>query len=113
MNEIIEVIESYNEYLKKIPNGIVYIAELLRENKYNEAFQSIKDFSEGVMWLAKVSELLKERNINVTLNITQINLFLNEINEGLESQDYLLVADLFEFEVAPFFEKVPLIEMIS
>lgn len=113
MEEVLEVIESYNEYLKKIPNGTIYIAECLRDDKLKEAFQTIKDFSEGVMWLVQVSELLNERNIDVFLNVEQINSYLEEINNGLENRDYLLVADLFEFEIAPFFEEIPLIKSIS
>lgn len=113
MDEILEVIDSYNDYLKKIPNGTQYIAECLREEKLQEAFQIIKDFSEGVMWLADVSKLLSERDVNVTLNVEQIHEFLVEINEGLENQDFMLVADLFEFEIAPFFEQASLIEKIS
>lgn len=113
MEEVLEVIESYNEYLKKIPNGTIYIAECLRDDKLKEAFQTIKDFSEGVMWLARISELLNERNIEATLNVDQLKSYLIEINDGLENHDYLLVADLFEFEIAPFFENLPLIEKIS
>ncbi|MBB5149726.1 hypothetical protein [Ureibacillus thermosphaericus] len=113
MCDVLEVVESYNEYLKKIPNGTLYIAECLREEKLEEAFKTIKDFSEGVMWLIKVSELLRERNVEVTLNVEQINSFLIEINDAIENQDYLLVADLFEYEVAPFFKEVSLIANIS
>ncbi|QBK25347.1 hypothetical protein [Ureibacillus thermophilus] len=113
MVDVLEVIDNYNEYLKKIPNGTIYIAECLREEKLQEAFQTIKDFSEGVMWLATVSDLLNQRNIEVTLDIERINSYLIEVNEGLENQDYLLVADLFEYEIAPFFEEVPLIQAIS
>lgn len=113
MNELLEAIESYNNYLQKIPNGTIYIAECLRDDKFNEAFQTIKDFSEGVIWLIRVAERLIERNVEVSINVEQINSFLIEINEGLENQDFMLVADLFEFEIAPFFENVPLIQRIS
>lgn len=108
-----EVIESYNEYIKKIPNGTKYIAECLRVEKLQEAFQVIKDFSEGVSWITEVSQLLKEKNVNVNLNIDQIHTFFEEINEGLENKDYVLVADIFEYEIAPFFEETPLIKTIS
>ena len=106
MIEIENIVESYNEYIKKIPNGAVYIAERLREDRVQEALISIKDFSEGVLWLTEASELLKQNKAIAELSIEKIKEFLIEINEGLEKHDYVLVADMFEYEIAPFFEEV-------
>jgi len=113
MNEVNEVIESYNEYIIKIPNGAIYIANSLREDKMNEALLTIKDFSEGVIWLSDAGNLLDKNNVDVSLSIEKIHDFLNEINEGLEKQDFLLVADLFEYEIAPFFQELKLIEGLN
>jgi hypothetical protein len=99
-----ELLEVYLDYLHKIPNGCMIIAEKLREDKLDVALNSIKDFSEGVLWLSEASELLKKQNMNLTLNISQIEEYLNEINEGLLKQDYILVADMFEYEIEPFFK---------
>ncbi len=110
MKEVVEVIESYNEYIKKLPNGSNYIAQNLREDKLSDAFQTIKDFSEGLLWLTEAAQLLQINNVKVQINMNQLQEFLIEINEGLEKQDYVLVADLFEYEITPFFEEVQLIE---
>lgn len=101
-----ELLEVYMEYLKKIPQGCIVIAEKLREDQLDVALSSIKDFSEGVLWLSKASEVLNEQNLNFSLNISQIEEYLNEINEGLLKQDYILVADMFEYEIEPFFKEV-------
>lgn len=104
--EISEVIESYNNYVKNIPSGAIYIANCLREDAIQDALIGIKDFSEGVIWLSEVSKLFEMKGINTTLEINRIEEFLIEINNGLEKQDYVLVADMFEYEIAPFFETV-------
>ncbi|MEE3807526.1 hypothetical protein V2H29_11220 [Lysinibacillus fusiformis] len=104
--EIKELIESYNDYVKKIPDGAIFIANYLREDKLNNALIAIKDFSEGVLWLSEASDLLMKNGAHAALNIGQIQEFLIEVNEGLEKQDYVLVADMFEYEIAPFFEEV-------
>lgn len=101
-----DTINSYNEYLKKLPKGILIIPEKLRETHVNEALKSIKDFTEGVLWLTEASELLKKNNATAFLNIDKIQELLLEVNEGLEKQDYILVADMFEYEIIPFFEEV-------
>ncbi|UED80923.1 hypothetical protein FH508_0003235 [Lysinibacillus sp. CD3-6] len=104
--EIKELIGSYNDYVKKIPVGAIYIANYLREDNLNNALTAIKDFSEGVLWLSEASDLLVKNGAEAALNIEQIQEFLIEVNDGLEKQDYVLVADMFEYEIAPFFEAV-------
>jgi hypothetical protein len=102
--EILEVMESYNGYLNKISEGCISIAEYLRNNNIEEALKLILYFSEGVNWLCEVNEKLRSVGINNPLQIDKIHDFLNEINEGLEIQDYIIVADIFEYEIKDFFE---------
>lgn len=111
MNEmVLEVIESVNDYIEKVQIGSVRIAEMLRNDEIQEALQSILNFSEGMGWLVDASNLLKQNDIDVSLEVEQIHEFLHEINTGLEIQDYVLVADMFEYEIAPFFENVERIQ---
>lgn len=102
--EILEVMESYNEYLDKLPGGCKSIAEYLRNNRIDEALELILHFSKGVSWLCEVNEKLSLLGFNNSLHIERINEFLIEINSGLEIQDYLIVADIFEYEIAEFFK---------
>lgn len=111
MEQIItDTIESYNHYLKKMPDGCLKIAEFLRNNEVSSALKTILDFSEGASWLADASSLLQSMKVTVELPVSKIHEFLNEVNNGLEIQDYVLVADMFEYEIAPFFEGCAAIE---
>ncbi|WP_433595868.1 hypothetical protein [Lysinibacillus xylanilyticus] len=101
-----EILEDYNNYLGCVPKGTVRIAEQLREDNMKEALSAIRDFSEGVLWLSQASDFLKRSGAHVELDILKIQEFLIQVNEGLEKQDYVLVADMFEYEIAPFFEEV-------
>ncbi|MEX3745387.1 MULTISPECIES: hypothetical protein [Lysinibacillus] len=104
MDDILkETIESYNDYVKKIPVGSRSIAEKLREDQITEALNSIKDFTEGVIWLIDAGNLIEKNGVTIYLDVNPIQVYLNEINDGLQIQDYNLVADLFEYEIAPFF----------
>ncbi|RKJ59659.1 hypothetical protein D7X33_29385 [Butyricicoccus sp. 1XD8-22] len=105
INELVmETTQSFNEYLKKLPKGCRTISHLLRVNNIPEALTNILHFSEGAMWLIQTNELLNQNGVYYSIQTEQINNFLNEINNGLEIQDYVLVADIFEYEIAPFFE---------
>lgn len=104
-----DVKESYNQYIYKIPSGSIQIAELLREENIVEAGEIIKQFSEGVSWLIEATRLLNINGVSVSFDSLKIKDFLNEINEGLEIQDFNFVADLFEYEIAPFFKNIEVI----
>lgn len=105
-----ELIYEFNTYLRKIPNGCLYIAEALRNNDLGSALQAIRDFSEGVLWLVDAAELLNSNGVAYILDISKIEYFLQLINDNLERQNYLAVADMFEREIAEFFKSLSAIE---
>lgn len=102
---VLETIESYNEYIEKVSRGCVKIADYLRKDQISEAMRLILDFSEGMGWLVEARNLLVKNEVKVTLEEEKIHEFLHEVNAGLEIHDYVLVADMFEYEIAPFFEE--------
>lgn len=108
-----DVIQSFNEYLEKIPNGCSYIEAKFRIDNIKEGLDAIKDFSEGMLWLVDATELLQQNNVKVEFNINDIIDFLNEINEALMNEDMYLVADLFLYEIKPYFEKVKPITLVN
>lgn len=108
---IIEIIESYNNYLLKLPEGCKSIANEMRNEKKGIALNLIFQFSEGVDWLVKVNQQLHLLGYVNPLEHDKIQEFLNEVNEGIEIQDFILVADLFEYEFKPLFEKCKLYEI--
>ncbi|QOV10513.1 hypothetical protein [Viridibacillus arvi] len=111
MTEILQdTIESYNGYLPRVIDGSKKIAENLRGDKVFEALKMILDFSEGMIWMIEASTLIKKNSVIVDLQVEKVQEYLNEINNGLEIQDYVLVADMFEYEIAPFFEECMPIE---
>lgn len=100
-----EVILSYNNYLSNIPTGLKNLIEYFRNEQIEQALEQISFFSEGVSWLLEVKDKLEKQNIFVDLEINKIIEFFDEINDGLKNKDYLLVADLFEYEILPFFKE--------
>lgn len=103
-----ETMDSYNHYIKKVIEGSLQIADKLREEELKEALALISDFSEGTIWLINVNRKMDELGYSVKLDIESIQTFLMEVNEGLQKQDYVIVADMFEYEILPFFEQLEL-----
>lgn len=104
MDQILnETIVSYNEYINKLPKGCLKIAEMLREGQVVGALNIIRDFSEGVIWVVDANKLFIQNGLLISLDTEKVQNYLIEINEGLEMEDYNLIADLFEYEITPFF----------
>jgi hypothetical protein len=104
-NIIYETQDSFYQYIERVAVGAQTIADNLHEDKIGEAMQLIVQFSEGVSWLAQVIVLMREHRYYIDIDPSKINEFLTQINEGLERQDYVIVADMFEYEIQPFFEE--------
>ncbi|MFT9819928.1 hypothetical protein [Lysinibacillus sp. NPDC056185] len=99
-----ETKESYFNYVNKISRGCRLIAEDLRQGKMAIAFQNIIDLAEGLNWLISVEDKMSQLNITVNSSIKEASEFFIEINIALEQENYILVADLFEYEVQALFE---------
>lgn len=104
-NIIYDTQESFYDYLEKVVEGTQKISDYLREDKIGEALQLIIQFSEGVSWITQVITLMREHDFYIDINLGHLNEFLTEVNEGIERKDYVIVADMFEYEIGPFFEE--------
>lgn len=101
-----EIQQSYYDYVLKVENGSLFIANKLREEDYESALGAIVNFSEGVEWLIKVEDAMLAQGYLIESNVKQVVLLINEINECLSCQDFATLADLFEYEIAPLFSNV-------
>jgi UDP-galactopyranose mutase len=104
-NIVIETQEEFYKYMHKIKEGCQTIADNLREDRIGEAMNLISHFTEGVSWALQVIALMNGQKYEINIDTSRINEFLLEINEGLERQDFVIVADMFEYEIQPFFEE--------
>ncbi|MGC7927634.1 hypothetical protein ACP3VS_03185 [Lysinibacillus sp. VIII_CA] len=102
----VEIVDEYYKYIAKIPAGLQYIADSLRSDNVQIALNEILNFSEGITWINQMEDVLMNQGVNTNLNKHQLEEYLNLINEGLEKQDFVLVADIFEYEVLPYFEEI-------
>lgn len=104
MNELMqETQKTYYEYVLRIEQGCQQIANMFRIGQQAEALQTIIDLSEGMGWLVAVEQHMAEQNYKINSQTKDALEMLNEVNEALEIGDFVTVADLFEYEIAPMF----------
>ncbi|WP_339215273.1 hypothetical protein [Solibacillus sp. FSL W8-0372] len=111
MSEVLELVESYNEYLSTLPKGIEYIYTSLRNKEVEQALEVIKNFSEGLIWLESATKILKNDNDEVNISLNEILPYLEEVNSAIEKNDFYLVADIFEYEILEYCKKIKFINL--
>ena len=102
--QLVELIESVQSYITKIPNGCTMIADYLREGDKVKAYNAITDFIEGINWLTESFNILLQYDYIISIEIEKLNQILREINEAIKLENDTLLADFLEYEMADFFE---------
>ena len=95
-----ETLQTANEYIVKLESGIIEAARLFKSGEEGQAVNMIHDIIDGIEWLSDVMRLtigVHEKEIE----LDEINTQLAEIVEAFNNEDYILVADLFEYEILP------------
>lgn len=98
------IYEDYQNYISKVPAGIEYLFDAFRENRIQEGLDSLGNLSEALTWLVNAAEYLKVSDFGVEFDINKVITNLDEINEALQNQDFLLVADILEYELYEYFK---------
>lgn len=98
MEQKLEALETSKNYIDNLKEAIDSIFNYISEGKENNALDLIPNFAEGIEWLSQILVLTKEVH-KKDLNIDRLNDILNEVVEAIENEDYILVGDLFKYEI--------------
>lgn len=87
-------------------SGAENVARLLREDKQNEALELLQDLLDVTRDFMGLLNLLKEKYLGgpddaMALKTEEFSGLISEMSEVLENEDWLLLADLLEFEFVP------------
>lgn len=105
MNEKIEVLITANEYLNNLEQGIDQLVEAFEKEDYNKGCSIISLVAEGIGWITDVINLTKDIHVE-TIEINEIDKKLEEIVEAIENEDYVLIGDLFKYEISPIIKNI-------
>ncbi|WP_017752665.1 hypothetical protein [Clostridium tyrobutyricum] len=102
-NEKIEALKTADEYMNNLKNGISSIVEKFQSGNESEALNILPLAIDGLQWMAQVMTLTRDVQKG-DLNLVEFNEKLEEIVEAIQNEDYVLVGDLFEYEILPILE---------
>ncbi|MBM7580167.1 hypothetical protein [Jeotgalibacillus terrae] len=88
------------------------VLEEMSKSIYKDGIGSVKNkfisLSEGIQWLVSSLAVINEITTNSRENelTAKLQSALIELNEGLENNDAVLVADIIEYEVVEIFQEI-------
>lgn len=101
---IASTIQTAAEYLPKLEAGAVRAAALLQEGRERESFDVIGGLVDGLQWysdiLGSLAALLPHEQRRASERLTGLTAVTEQVLAALEAQDYTLLADLLEYELA-------------
>ena len=95
-----ETIQSAIEYLDRLIPGMERHIHDFRQGDIAVALRQLPDIIEGIDWLLH-TVVLCQSELPVKIDITDISQHVEEMLSAIENADYVLLADLFEYEVIP------------
>lgn len=105
MNKKIEVIKETSDYLYNLKKGIRKCVNYIQEGNEAAAINLIPLIADGIDWVINVVRLTLDVQKN-KLDISEINNHLVEMIDAMENEDYILVGDLFNYEMLPILNQI-------
>lgn len=111
-NKELEVLNTAKEYIEKLISGINEVVGYIQSGKEKQAIEMIPLIAEGIGYIIDVIEVLNIE-IDKDKTIGNLNGQLGEIVDGIENNDYILIADILNYEIVPIMDKIKIVLNIT
>lgn len=105
MNEKIEILKTVSEYVVNLIRGIEKAVEYFQAGEETKGCDLISPIAEGIQWMSDALIITKDIHTQ-DINLQIMNEKLNEIVEALENGDFILIGDLFQYELIPIIQDI-------
>lgn len=96
-----ETLDSCQEYIPKLIKAVSATAYKIQSGNEADGVLIMSSIFEGLQWVIDAVQGLKNNGHLLEIDISNITDHLKELEEALKIRDYVLVADLFEYEIGP------------
>jgi hypothetical protein len=104
---ILDIYQEFYNYNNKLIPALEQVIEHLQQQAEDQALSLFIDCLEGIQWSLDVMVLSRpyHKNISFDLDTQKVNDILVSLTESLENQDYVLMADILEYELIPLLKQ--------
>jgi hypothetical protein len=103
LEQKLETLQSVREYMVRLHSGIKEAAECFQNGDYSKGAELTTQISEGIEYIIKAMTLTSDLFEN-HIDIEEIIEKLNEVVGAFQNEDYILIGDLYEYEINPIIE---------
>jgi hypothetical protein len=105
-HNILEVIESAINYIPRMKKTLLKTIDYMQSDRENLGMEILKELPEGMGWLLDLSTTFSFMDDKLKFNIDKENIdeALNNILEGINNLDYIMIVDSIEYELIPQIE---------
>jgi len=101
--KLLDLLRSIQIYLPRLIKASEQMAEDIQTGNEGKALGLLPEYIDGLMWSIEAIEAVKrvDNNYLKDVQLEDISQPLNILEEAMLNQDYILLADIFEYEVKP------------
>lgn len=101
---VLETLETCEEYVPRLITATKDIAYHLQSGNEAAGIGLLEPVFEGIGWVIDAVHGIQQNRYPLDIQVTEMQEVLKSLEEALEMRDYVLMADLFEYEIAPLLE---------
>lgn len=101
---VLETLESCEEYIPKLISATSNIAFHLQSGNEAKGTELLEPVYEGIRWVIDAVNGIQLNGYPMDIDVSEMKEILVSMEEALEMRDYVLLADLFEYEMTPMLE---------
>lgn len=105
MDDKFDTLKTVSEYMVNLINGIEKAVECFQGGEERKGCELIFPITEGIQWMSDALMVTKDI-YKQDIDLKNINEKLNEILEAFENGDFILIGDLFQYELTPILEDI-------
>jgi hypothetical protein len=104
---ILDIYQEFYNYNNKLIPALEQVVEHLQQQAEDQALSLFIHCLEGIQWSLDVMILSRpyQKDMSFDLDTQKVQDILAGLNESLENQDYVLMADILEYELIPLLKQ--------
>jgi hypothetical protein len=99
--EMDQTVVTYNDYLDRMAVTVQHFCEDLTDANYQLLSPAIPAIIEGLGWLNEAADSFVKIDVLEADQHKTLQTLIKNMGEAMENKDYILMHDLFEFELQP------------
>ena len=100
-----ETLESCLDYLPKLIRAVSEIPEMLQSGNEAAGIRLLPPVFDGLQWVMEAIQGMQRNGFLREVDLGSLAKHFKELESALEIRDYVLIADLFEYEIEPVLEE--------